>query len=475
MAKPGSISRGKAIERISAQIDGPVSLSEFADRVLAIWLSKAKNPRASIRQGIKDNHLGKDLLFLDETTLLPMCLAMRGVRFRVPLSRQEVKRGWLFVSPSFQCLFKPDLRPEDFRFEEPGGRAIPVNPVMVKFKEKTIFGVQDLEKTAFELGWWYKKYKVRRKDSLLVTILDWETGRFQLQPEPAREYKKHRVEIQEVNLAFADQLFGILEAARRESIWDQVAVPTAYLRLKDRHLYPADHWLDILENDPRMRWTGYEIRYADWRAPFESIFTEQDQHPPVKSKPLSSAQAGQVYRFKAYLWYRKDLWRRIEIQGGQTLAEFDDIIRDAFLHDHFDHLSGFWKLVRRGTSRRFREVDLGNINPFEGGQAGEVRIADLEMIPGEALKYVYDFGDWIEHRIELETINDPEPGADYPQIVAQNKPRYQYCEACKKEGRQTVANWICVTCSNQEQMEVLLCETCLDSHDEDHYEEEMIY
>jgi hypothetical protein len=52
---------------------------------------------------------------------------------------------------------------------------------------------------------------------------------------------------------------------------------------------------------------------------------------------LSKAQKTQVYRFKASLWLRKGLWRRIEIQGGQTLADFDRVLRDAFEHDTFDH------------------------------------------------------------------------------------------------------------------------------------------
>ena len=45
-----------------------------------------------------------------------------------------------------------------------------------------------------------------------------------------------------------------------------------------------------------------------------------------------------------------------------------------FEHD-WDHMSGFWKLVRRGQSRRFREVDLGSFNPFGEGEAADLTIA----------------------------------------------------------------------------------------------------
>ena len=68
MVKKGTVTQREAIERVAAQIDGPVALDEFVEQVLAIWPSKAKNPAANVRQGIKDDHLGRNLLFEDEST-----------------------------------------------------------------------------------------------------------------------------------------------------------------------------------------------------------------------------------------------------------------------------------------------------------------------------------------------------------------------------------------------------------------------
>jgi len=474
-----TITRAEAIEQIATQIDSPMGLDEFISRVLGIWSSKAKNPPAGVRQAIRDEHIGNSLLFLDEHTLIPMRVAMPSIRFRIPLTRQEINRGWLIAFPAFQFLAKRDVLAEDFHLEDAREQSIPVNPVSVKTKMNTIFGVEEYEQTAFDLGWWYKKHDLGRNDSLLVTILDWENGHFRLQPETARERQRHEAEIQQQNQVLADHLFQELEAARAEYVWGQRAIPTAYLRLKDSDAYPADHWYEILENDPRMKWMGHEIRYADWTSPLEGMFGDlfavPDNSTVSPAESLTKEQATQVYCFKAALWHRKGLWRQIEIQGGQTLADFDDILRDAFEHDHFDHLSGFWKLVRRGQSRRFREVDLGNINPFEGGEAAEIQIASLELAPGEALKYVYDFGDWIEHRIELEAIVDSEEDAAYPRVVCQNKPRYRYCQSCKEEDRKTVATWVCITCSNRLQEGVFVCESCADADHEDHFLDEMLY
>jgi hypothetical protein len=473
------LSKRQAIEKIVTQINGPMDLDEFTRQVLALWPTKAKKPKPGIRQALRYDYIGKTLLYLDEQTLIPMRLAMPGIRFRIRLTRQEIQKGWLFVYPAFQFMAAQDVPAEEFWLEEADGRSIPVNTVTVKSRVKTLFGTQETEQTAFELKWWYQKHILRRGDSLLVTVLDWEKGRFRLAPESARVREHHAVETQAQNQALADDLFQQLETARYEDVQGSIAIPTAFLHLKVADAYPPDHWLEVLERDGRMQWTGYEIRYADWDSPFDRMFNdlggEPRQSPSTQQKPLSKQETRQVYRFKAAFWHNKSLWRRIEIQGGQTLAEFDDILRTAFQHDPSDHLSGFWKLVRRGQSRRFREVDLGDINPFEGGGAEDIQVASLSLRPGDALKYVYDFGDWIEHRLVFESIAEPENKTKYPRISGQNKPRYQDCVVCKKQGRKAVATWICITCFNQEQRDIYLCEACAAAHDEDHYMEEVLY
>lgn len=144
---------------------------------------------------------------------------------------------------------------------------------------------------------------------------------------------------------------------------------------------------------------------------------------------LSAEEKQCVYRFKAALKYRKGLWRRIEIQGGQTLADFKNILVHTFKHDD-GHLSGFRKRVRRGNTKRYREIELGHIDPLGHGSGADILIAQLELQPGNVLKFIYDFGDWIEHTLTLEAITAPEKepfpdkrafpekGGQYPRITA---------------------------------------------------------
>ncbi len=176
-----------------------------------------------------------------------------------------------------------------------------------------------------------------------------------------------------------------------------------------------------------------------------------------------------VYAFKAALKYRKRLWRRIEIKGNQTLGDFDYIIREAFNHDTWDHLSEFY------SGRVWYSKGFGEIEPDGRGSGAKKQIDQLGLIEGNTMEYVYDFGDDIQHIITLEKIVEPEKETEYPRVVSKNKPKYRYCESCEEQMVKTIATWSCIECSDEEQREVLLCEDCLEKEHENHYADEILY
>jgi len=55
----------------------------------------------------------------------------------------------------------------------------------------------------------------RRGDSLLLMVLDWEQGHFQLALEPER--RRRKAEIAQQNRALADVLYELLEATHDEA------------------------------------------------------------------------------------------------------------------------------------------------------------------------------------------------------------------------------------------------------------------
>jgi hypothetical protein len=243
----------------------------------------------------------------------------------------------------------------------------------------------------------------------------------------------------------------------------------------------------VLEADGRMDSNGFMIFYRDSDNPFRQWDKDDlKDRKAVSTQALSKAQREQVYRFKAHILYRPKIWREIEIQGKQTLADLDIALRDAFNHDSYDHMGGFWKLIpraaqaktmdKRSSKRqvRHRQIDLGSVNPMGEGDAAEVKIAELGLAVGEQLKYVYDFGDWIEHQLTLRAIESPQSNIKFPREAARNRPEYAYCVECLKKGKQKVAKWICLECTTGPEQEILLCEKCADKH-EDHYIEEILY
>lgn len=306
-----------------------------------------------------------------------------------------------------------------------------------------------------------------------MTIENWERGVFRLEREPFREQQPDL--LAERNRYMADAFYELLEAAKYEDIAVDVALPTIYATMPDKSGYPADHWGDIIKNDTRMESTGSLIRYADSFSMPD--FTRAGNTPGIGYTP---AEGRQIYRLRAHLTDKPTIWREIEIQGVQTLANLDRALRNVFDHDLSDHVSGFWKRVARGGSgrnKRYREIDLGTVDPCQEGDAADKVIASLKLQVGDQLKYVYDFGDWIEHKLELTALATPQEGIKYPREIARNKMRAQYCVECRKKGTQTVATWICYTCSEQHERRIVLCEACImeQVEHEDHYTEHILY
>jgi hypothetical protein len=125
----------------------------------------------------------------------------------------------------------------------------------------------------------------------------------------------------------------------------------------------------------------------------------------------------EIYRFHVYHKSAKSRGRRIEIKGGHTLGDLDATIRDAFGYDWFDHLSEFY------PGRPGRSEGFGEIYPDSSGPGSKRRISSLGLQPGDRLEYIYDFGDYVQHVIELEAIVEPERGVEYPHIVTKVKSR----------------------------------------------------
>jgi len=469
----------EVVQEILTAAGGPVAVDALVDKVLALKATLSKKPRQLVKNKLRE-FTGQVLVYIDADHVVAVPLAYQGARFRIRLDHVSINQGTISAE-NFEYFLPHLFKVEKIQLVDCAGSPIPFQIKTTSQEEKSVvFGAYTVEKTWVELKEWFRQQKMYHKDHLLVTVEDWERGIFRLEREAFGN--QHPEQIKERDTLIANMLYTMLENARYEYIFLFVAIPTLYARLPDKAGCPPDHWRYILREDKRMKTNGSDIRYAESHTLWDDLIVNWLQNQtPTKSKPekkLVREAHKEVYRFRAAFKHRPSTWREIEIQGEQTLGDLDRKLRISFNHDTTDHLSGFWKLVARGSGKqnRYREVNIGNINPFGGGGAAGVTVASLGLKVEDRLKYVYDFGDWIEHTLTLSGVSDPQMGGKYPREVARNRPKYKYCGNCKEHGKQTVATWICITCSEEQGKDVVMCEDCmrLEQHEE-HYIEELVY
>jgi hypothetical protein len=402
---------------------------------------------------------------------------MQGVRFRLQLDHEAIDSGRIKIDDSLPSYLPVQFPLEKLQFLEGDGRPINFQISSAIEKVQSVLGIYEHTAWYANLRAWFRQQKVYPKAYILFTVVDWQNGIFQLEHEP---YAKRDVALlQQRNQLLADLFYEMLDGATQEDLNTHEAVPTVYARLPEKSGYPPDHWMIALEKDKRMSVDEWSIRYCDsGQSPLDELARELAGEPrAISTLPFSKEQGDLVYRLKAELKDQPRLWREVEIQGKQTLSDLNEILVNAFNHD-WDHMGGFWRLVpRKATNQgapRYREVELGEVNPLGEGDCADLQIAGLGLAAGDKLKFVFDFGDWIEHVLTLESIVAPQASSEYPREVARNKPKYVNCVECEKRGKQVVAKWICLECSRGPKSEVVLCEKCAQKHEE-HYLEEILY
>jgi hypothetical protein len=120
-----------------------------------------------------------------------------------------------------------------------------------------------------------------------------------------------------------------------------------------------------------------------------------------------------VYRLHVALDWVKDVWRRIEIRGDQTLDDLHLAIQDAFGWDN-DHMYAFFL-----SNKAWDPKTEYQGNPLGEGNAGITAIYSLDLRARKQFLYIFDFGDDLRHRIKVEAVvkNGAEAGVEYPRVI----------------------------------------------------------
>ena len=115
-----------------------------------------------------------------------------------------------------------------------------------------------------------------------------------------------------------------------------------------------------------------------------------------------------VFIFKVYL---RTCWRRIAISSDATLEEFADSIRESVDFDN-DHLDVFMYENQYG-----RSIEVHHPYSSATPNTDLVEIGSLPLIIGASMKYIFDFGDNWEFKIELEDIKSDDTRINYAEIL----------------------------------------------------------
>ncbi len=119
-----------------------------------------------------------------------------------------------------------------------------------------------------------------------------------------------------------------------------------------------------------------------------------------------------TYRLKVSLKWMPDVWRLIEIEQSQTLHHLHKIIQKAFGWDD-DHLYSFFLSNKAWDGNS----EYGGPGTESARKAKRATIESLNLHPGGKMLYLFDFGDCLEHEVQLLKINRDAPLCQYPKIV----------------------------------------------------------
>jgi hypothetical protein len=128
--------------------------------------------------------------------------------------------------------------------------------------------------------------------------------------------------------------------------------------------------------------------------PFVSLFAEGGLRNTLPRETGKTVDG--VYLFRVAL--SKDVWRKIELSSNHTLSDLHNAIQTAFRFDS-DHLYSFFMDGIPWSDEKFT-------SPYEdeGPHTDEVKIGELELVKGQTILYLFDYGDEWHFHVTLEEI-----------------------------------------------------------------------
>jgi hypothetical protein len=178
----------QVIEKILREREAstPMSVLELAQKISAARPSTSKDPVKAAEKKIKEA-VGRQLVYLDSNTILPLWVAWQGARFRMDLSREEVNKGFFDAGVALSFYLPNGFNLTHLRLMDADGQVIKFKVNAVRKNVKGIFGTSEETFYYCHIPDWLRTHKIVLKDHLLFTILDRENGVLKMEHEPYKQ------------------------------------------------------------------------------------------------------------------------------------------------------------------------------------------------------------------------------------------------------------------------------------------------
>lgn len=154
-------------------------------------------------------------------------------------------------------------------------------------------------------------------------------------------------------------------------------------------------------------------------ASYEDLDLEDDEDNPDESAPYPEPRPPTaLLSLTVRLAWEKKVWRRIEILDNQTFEDLHEAIQKAFGWGN-DHLYAFYLSGKRWD--RLTEISgapfFAGWDEVERPTAREVLLGDAAFAKGQRFLYLFDFGDELEHELQLTAVLPVPADGTFPRIV----------------------------------------------------------
>lgn len=226
---------------LAGEYDGPVDERRVLERVLERRPSSAKNPYATIRERLRWDGLTLGWLRLNRSQLVPLRIALQGLRFRCIPRPRDLAAGLL---PIAHLQPFAGLRNYACSLRDTSGS-------LMAFVDIDAERGRDASLPAIDLGAWYAGNGFEAGDSIVVTIASAEPLILQIEREGRDEFRAAAVAAQDAELAQT-----IVERVRRSQAalvpCDEVVLPI-FAMAPWRNAYPGSPWQHVIMRDGRLQ------------------------------------------------------------------------------------------------------------------------------------------------------------------------------------------------------------------------------